>query len=576
MLYLDQDDPQQALHYFEDAVRLDGSQASAYLGLAQTFRRLGKDKQADAARQQYLQLSPVAQALVEANDLVVNGEMENAEQICERVLKEHPTNTDVLRLLARIASEDGRYVVAEGLLKRIIKLAGDYYQPYSDLGRFLGERGRIPEAVEMLEKAVALDGTVVATQQSRGDFLAILGKSGDALQAYDAVLQLNPDYPPAVSGRGHMLRILGRQEEAIAAYETCTSTRPEFGDAWWSLASLKAYRFSADQIDAMRAQLDSTTVDKNSRISFYFAMARACEDRNDFDKAWQNYVLGNSLKRAQIQYDPVQSEMSHDSILKIFERNFLNSIDIPESGGPTPIFILGMPRSGSTLLEQILASHSLVEGSGELPYIVMMSDALGGRNADGKKYPEVLTDMSADQLASLGKSYLYHSKTNRPENLPCFTDKMPANFAHVGLIHLTLPNAKIIDARRHPLDTCVANFRQLYAQGKNQAYDLNEFAEYFLDYVRVMHHWDAVLPGRVLKVQYEDVVADLEGQTRRMLEYCELPWEDECLSFHQSSRPVNTASADQVRQPIYSDSVAYWKNYESHLADVKEILAPVL
>ncbi len=576
MLYLNLDEPKTARRYFEDAIRLDGSQASAYSGLANAFKRLGKAEQADAARQQYLKLSPVAKALAQANKLVASGDMTRAEQICERELKEHPTNTDVLRLLARIASEDGRYVVAEGVLKRIVKLAADHYQPYSDLGRFLGERGRMSEAVEMLQKAVQLDSKVIASQQQLGDFLAILGKSADALEAYNKALQLDPDYPPALVGSGHMLRIAGRSDEAINAYETGIALRPKYGDAWWSLASLKNYRFSVEQFDQIRARLDSSTLDKNSRISFHFAMARACEDRDDFDSAWQNYVLGNSLKRAQIQYDPVQSEMSHDSIIEFFTRNFLDSAKVSESDGPTPIFIVGMPRSGSTLLEQILASHSQVEGTGELPYIIMMSDALGGRNAAGEKYPEVLADMNADQIVSLGKSYIYHSKTNRPENLPCFTDKMPAIFAHIGLIHIALPHAKIIDARRHPLDTCVANFRQLYAQGKNQSYDLNEFAEYFMDYVRVMHHWDEVLPGRVLKVQYEDVVADLEGQTRRMLEYCELPWQDECLSFHQNSRPVNTASADQVRQPIYSDSVAYWKNYESHLADIKEILAPVL
>ena len=576
MLYLNLDEPKTALRYFEDAIRLDGSQASAYSGLANAFKRLGKDEQADAARQQYLKLSPVAKALAEANKLVASGDMTRAEQICERELKEHPTNTDVLRMLARIASEDGRYVIAEGVLKRIVKLAASHYQSYSDLGGFLGERGRFPEAVEMLEKAVALDATVIASQQRLGDFQAILGKSADALEVYDTALQLDPGYPPALAGRGHMLRILGRREDAVDAYEACIRVSPAFGESWWSLASLKSYRFSVEQIKEIRARLDSSTLDKNSRISFHFAMARACEHRDDFDNAWQNYVLGNSLKRAQIQYDPVQSEMSHDSIIKFFGRNFLDGAKVSESDGPTPIFIIGMPRSGSTLLEQILASHSQVEGTGELPYIVMMSDALGGRNPAGKKYPEVLAEMNADQIASLGKSYIYHSKTNRPENLPRFTDKMPANFAHVGLIHIALPHAKIIDARRHPLDTCVANFRQVYAQGKNQTYDLNEFAEYFMDYVRVMNHWDEVLPGRVLKVQYEDVVADLEGQTRRMLEYCELPWQDECLSFHQSSRPVNTASADQVRQPIYSDSVAYWKNYESHLAEVKEILAPVL
>lgn len=576
MLYLHENAPRKALRYFETAIRLDGSQASAYGGLAKTLLSLGKDELAQAAQQKYLKLSPVAQALAAASELMSKDQTAEAEKICEDILKKNPTNTDVLRLLARIASEDGRNVVAEGLLKRIVKLSASHHQPYSDLGRFLGERGRIPEAIEMLEQAVALDATVMLNQQRLGDFLAILGKPADALEVYNTALQLDPDHPPALTGRGHMLRILGRREDAIGAYEASITTHPEFGDAWWSLASLKDHRFSSEQVVQMHARLDSGKLDKNSEISFCFALARACEDDHDFDAAWQHYETGNSLKRTQVQYDPVKTEMSHDAIIEFLDRTLLESKSTPAADGPAPIFIVGLPRSGSTLLEQILASHSQVEGTGELPYIVMMSEALAGPHADGKKYPQVLADMTAAQLASLGKSYVYHAKANRKYDLARFTDKMPANFAHVGLIHLALPNAKIIDARRHPLDTCIGNYRQLFAQGKNQSYDLNEFAEYLLEYIRVMTHWDEVLPGRVLKVQYEDVVDDVEAQTKRMLDFCDLPWEDACLDFYESSRPVNTASADQVRVPIYGDAVGFWKNYDSRLADVKEILAPVL
>ena len=235
-----------------------------------------------------------------------------------------------------------------------------------------------------------------------------------------------------------------------------------------------------------------------------------------------------------------------------------------------------MPRSGSTLVEQILASHSEVEGTGELPFIAMMSNSIGGPRSSTREYPHAVNDLSQDQLESLGKAYLYHSRNHRPLNLPRFTDKMPANFAHVGLIHLALPNARIIDVRRHPLDTCVGNYRYLFSQGKNQSYDLNELAEFYLEYDRLMAHWNDVLPGQILTVQYEDVVADVEQQTRRMLDFCDLSWEDGCLKFFENQRPVNTASSEQVRVPVYSDAVAFWKNYESRLDDLKEILAPVL
>jgi tetratricopeptide (TPR) repeat protein len=576
MLFLHEGANEKAVGYFQDAIRLDGSQADAYSGLAKALARLGDNEGAEEAQKEYLKLSPVAQALEQANKLLAAGQSDRAEKICNDLSKQQPNNIKVLRLLARMASDDGRHLIAEGLLKRILKLAASDYRCYLDLGLYLGERGRYPEAVELLEKAVTLEPGVVSNQQRLGDFLAIIGRSADALSVYETALKLDSDYPPALVGRGHMLRILGRKDEAVKSYESGIAMRPSFGDAWCSLASLRNYRFSQDQFDEMRIQLESTGDDVNSNISFHFALARAHEADEDFEGAWQHYELGNSAKRSAVQYDPVQIETSHDAIIEFFDRDFIERRGPPVGEGPAPIFILGMPRSGSTLLEQILASHSDVEGAAELPYIGLLSEALGGPRSNGKQYPAVLADMTPDQFVSFGKSYIYYSRSNLPKKTQRFTDKMPANFAHVGLIHLALPNAKIIDARRHPLDVCVGNYRQLFAQGKNHAYDLNECAEYFLDYTRVMNHWDEVLPGRVLKVQYEDVVTDLEGQARRMLEYCELPWEDACLNFHKTSRPVNTASSEQVREPIYSDAVGYWQNYEQHLADVKEILAPAL
>ena len=277
-----------------------------------------------------------------------------------------------------------------------------------------------------------------------------------------------------------------------------------------------------------------------------------------------------------MQYDPVNVETKHDRLIEVFTAGLLQEKISRETVGPTPIFILGVPRSGSTLIEQILASHSMVEGAGELPQIVMISAALGKNRSDDIEYPESLRQMNREALASLGKTYMEQTAPHRHEDLPYFTDKMPANFSHAGFIQLILPNAKIIDARRNPLDTCVGNYRQLFAQGKKQTYDLQELGEHYLQYIRMMDHWDEVLPGRLLHVQYEDVVGDLESQVRRILEYCGLPWEDACLNFFESDRAVNTASAEQVREPIYKDAVGYWKHYKSHLDELLEVLAPVL
>ena len=576
MLCLTEGNAERAEQYFDEAIRLDGNQASAYAGLAQALARLGKYDAARRAKQRHMQLSPIAQALAKANRLRATGQLAEAEKICDEISKQHPANSDILRLQANIAAEDGRKIIAEGLLKRIIQISPDNSRPYADLGRFFGQQDRYPEAVDALRKSIELDSSVVGSHQLLADYLSILGHSAEALQSYDVALQLYPDYAPALVGRGHMLRILGHWDDAIAAYEKAIEIYPKFGDAWWSLASLKRYRFSPGQVKQMHASLDASAENIASEISLHFALARSFEDDNDFESAWQHYELGNAKKRKTIKYNMVRTEISHDAVIDFFDRDLFENRSPPDSDGPAPIFIVGMPRAGSTLLEQILASHSQVEGAAERPYIAMLSKTLGSKRSGEKVYPEVLADMTDEQIASVGKAYLYYSEGNRPQKLPRFTDKMPSNFSYVGMIRLALPNAKIIDSRRHPLAVCVANYRQLYAKGKNHAYDLNECAEYLLEYDRVMNHWNEVLPSYVLRVQYEDVINDVEAQVKRVLDFCELPWEDECLKFYETERPVNTASMEQVREPIYSDAVSYWKHYEAHLDEIKEILAPVL
>jgi len=571
---------EQAVHFFEEAIRLDEDQPSAWSGLADALMREGKAEPAQEARRRFLDLSPTGRMLTDASHCWRAGDTARAEELCEEVLKKDPANMDALRLLASIATEDERFVIAEGLLKRIVKLSQNHYLAHSNLGRFLGDRGRIPEAIEEMRLAVKLDPAIVDNHRILGDLLSLVGNTQDALEAYENALRVDPDEASALAGRGHAMRILGKSAEAIEAYEQCTTLRPEIGDAWWSLATMRGYSFSDQQLATMQGQLESTDIDKNTRIYMAFALARDAESQEQYADAWAFYERGNQFKREQVKYDPVTTEITHNSMIQTCDAELLarsGSVDLSEPG---PIFILGMPRSGSTLIEQILASHSMVEGGGELPYIVMLTSTLGGQQEKPKgkarRYPEILEDMTADQLLAVGQSYLYHTRPHRKQKLPFLTDKMPANFTHVGLIHMALPHARIIDARRHPLDTCVGNFRQFFAQGKNMTYDMYEMADYYLEYHRIMAHWDKVLPGRVLRVRYEDVVADLEGQTRRLLDYCGLPFEDACLDFHRNERPVNTASSEQVRQPIYADSVGYWKKFESQLEEIQEILAPAI
>jgi tetratricopeptide (TPR) repeat protein len=575
-LFLIRKEPEKAVHHFSQAIRLDGGQAAAYSGLASALAQLGRSAEAKAAHQQFIERSPVAGKLLEADQLLRDDDSPGAERLCNDLLRKEPENTQVLRMLARIASDDGRFVIAERHLRRVIELSPNEYSPHTELGRFLLEQSRFPEAIEMFEHAASLNDSMADNFRFLGDALAVIGRSAEALTSYQRALQLQPEDPQALAGQGHMSRIAGDRADAVASYEKCTAVQPEFGDAWWNLASMKGYRLSNEQVQTIRSQLTSDDLSADSEVGMRFALARASEARGNFDEAWREYCLGNSLKREHINYDPVQTEVTHDAIIKQFTGEFLDRGRPDTVSQHTPIFILGMPRSGSTLIEQVLASHSMVEGTGELPYVVMLSSSLGGQRSDGLRYPEVISELTEEQLESLGKAYHYHSSVHRKQNLPFFTDKMPANFSHVGLIHMMLPTAKIIDARRHPMANCVANFRQLYAQGKNQTYDLVELAEYFLEYIRIMDHWQEVLPGRVLLVDYEEVVADFDGQARRLLDFCELEWEDTCLDFHNNPRPVNTASAEQVREPLYTDAVDFWKHYEPQLEPIREILEPVL
>ena len=575
LLYLNQNKPETAIGCFERAIALDADQASAFRGLSTALQQSGRQDEAQAALEKFLALSPTHDSIAQARLLHADGETQRAESICADVLKREPENTSALRMLAIIASDDEQFVVAEGLLRRIIKLLPDSIGAIRELGRFLAERSRFPEAIQLLEQAEKLDASNAQLQLMLGDMYLIVGRTADALQSYEKCLELSPDEPMALLGRGHMLRIIGDRDDAEASYRRCISVRSEIGNAWWSISSLHGYHASDDEVARMQENIDAGSPNTESEVAFRFALARAYERRDDYERAWQQYELANTAKRRLVSYDPVEIEVRHSKMRKVFSAEFCRQLPATDATAKSSVFILGMPRSGSTLIEQILASHSLVEGAGELPYIIMMS-AVDKNRPDRTQYPEMVAELDASQLAGLGKSYLYHASTHCSEDRPYFTDKMPANFSHVGLIHSILPGARIIDTRRDPLATCVANYRYLFASGKNQSYDLMELAEYYLQYVQMMDHWNTVLPGVVLRVQYEEVVDDLESQVRKILNFCGLEFEQDCLEFHKSDRVVNTASSEQVRQPIYRSGVDFHQNYDSHLDVLREILAPIL
>jgi tetratricopeptide (TPR) repeat protein len=384
-----------------------------------------------------------------------------------------------------------------------------------------------------------------------------------------------PDDPASLMGLGHVLKTVGRGQEAVAAYRACLDVRPGAGEVWWSLANLKTLKFDAADEARMNAALDAPGLAENQRVSIHFALGKAREDAKDYAAAFAHYLEGNTRKRALVRYDPVQTEKINDRLISVFTREFLAEKRDQGAPDPDPIFIVGLPRSGSTLVEQILASHSAVDGTAELAALGRVAMDIGRFRSDGVVYPEAVRDLDRADFAALGRAYLARAQRYRGKR-PYFTDKMPNNFANVGLIALILPNAKIVDARRHPLDSCMGSFKQLFARGQTFTYDLFELGEYYLQYDRMMRWWDEVLPGRVLRVNYEDVILDQEAQTRRLLDFCGLPFEEACLSFHLTERAVNTASSEQVRQPLYKGSLGSWRRFAPFLRDLERQLAPVI
>jgi hypothetical protein len=374
------------------------------------------------------------------------------------------------------------------------------------------------------------------------------------------------------------LKTAGRREEGIRAYLRTIDLVPTCGEAYWSLANLKTFHFDPQDLLDMRAQLGRPDLKTEDRYHFHFTMGKALEDEKDYAGSFEHYAQGNALRRAELDYDRDKNREHVSRSRSLFTRAFFESRSGYGSAATDPIFIVGLPRSGSTLLEQILSSHSRVEGTMELPDVAIIARTLPGmkQSSDPVRYPEALADLSADELRALGEHYLAHTRVHRKTAAPFFIDKMPNNFAHIGLIHLMLPNAKIVDARRHPLGCCFSGFKQHFARGQSFTYDLAELGAYYRDYVELMAHFDHVLPGRVHRVLYERLIEDTEGEVRRLLDYCGLEFEPACLHFYENDRAVRTASSEQVRTPIFRDGLDQWRHYEPWLAPLEATLGPVL
>ena len=566
----------EGLESLDRAAELEPGSASVRFKKGKVLDGLGRNDEASKAFEDSFKLTPHKEELVRGLRLQRMGNIKEAERIYRGVLVQDPDNVDALRLLAGVAMRAKQWGDAEVLLEKALDKAPDFYQCWMDLGAARQERDRTDDALEAFSRAMRLEPMRAEPYAAAATTNAMAGRHEEALDLYTEALSHDESLAQAHAGLGHTLKTIGKQAEAIDAYRTCLKFNPWHGETWWSLANLKTFRFDAGDIAEMEEQIADERLGSEHRANFLFALGKAHEDQGDYARAFDYYRQGNENRRERENYDPVYTADSHDQFIEVFTREFL---DLREGcGDPSnaAIFIVGLPRSGSTLIEQILGSHPDVEGTHELPDLGRVARSTATSRQDRKAYPAVLTTLEDSELEQLGSEYLERTKRHRVSEAPRFTDKMPNNFAHIGLLSLILPNAKIINARRHPLDSCFGSYKQLFARGQPFTYDLFELGEFYLEYERLMRHWHEVLPGKVLDVQYEDVVDDLENQVRRLLEYCELPWNDACLRFYESDRAVKTASSEQVRQPIYASSKHRWRNYEAELQPLIEILEPVL
>ncbi|MGA0602025.1 sulfotransferase [Caulobacter sp. KR2-114] len=567
-----------AIAALERAVALKPDLADAWRLLADQKRLLGDDRGAEAATDRQLQASVSDPELLRAAGALLEGRLAVAERLLRDFLKRHPADVAALRMLAEIGARLGRYEDAEVLLARALELAPEFDAARFNYATVLYREGKPEPALAELDTLMAKRPQDPNYRTLKAAALNHLGEHRQSIGIYEALLAEYPRQPKGWMSYGHALKTLGRQDDAIAAYRRSIEQAPNLGEAYWSLANLKTVRLGPADVAAMRAQLDRSDISDDDRFHLHFALGKALEDAGEFEPSFEHYRLGNALRRKRLDYDADETSRQVQRAKALFTADFFAERAGQGSPAPDPIFIVGLPRAGSTLIEQILASHSAVEGTMELPDVMAIARRVGGGRIRGEEatYPAQLATLSPEELAALGEEFLQRTRVHRKLGRPFFIDKMPNNFQHTGLIHLMLPRAKIIDARRHPMGGCFSGFKQHFARGQGFTYDLTDVGRYYADYVELMAHFDAVLPGRVHRVIYEAMVADPEAEVRRLLDYCGLPFEAGCLRFYENDRAVRTASSEQVRRPIFTEGVDQWRNYEPWLDPLKAALGPVL
>lgn len=569
--------PDAALAEMRRAVALEPDLPDAWRAIGDHLVVRGDTRGADLAYAQHIRASTHDPKLLTAASALVDGRIAQAEALLRTHLKQFPTDVAAIRMLAEVAARLGRKADAEVLLERCLELSPSFHAARFHYAIVLQRQNKLPAALRQID---LLDEAAPRNAAYRNLRAVVLGKVGEyrqSLEIYAEVLARHPGEARIWLSYGHTLATAGRHEDSVDAYRRSIKLSPNLGEAYWSLANLKTFRFDGMEVEAMKARLAGVLSD-DDRFHFDFALGKALEDRGEYAESFAHYARANHLRRARFDYAAEETTAFVRRSKELFTREFFAARAGQGNASPDPIFIVGLPRAGSTLIEQILASHSSVEGTMELSEIIMMAARLAGprKPAEGPKYPGILRDMTPVELHAFGARYLDETRIQRKTGRPFFIDKMPNNFLHVGLIHLALPNAKIIDARRHPMACCFSVFKQQFALGNHFSYGLEDLGSYYRDYVDLMHHIDGVLPQKVHRVIYENMIEDTEGEVRRLLDFCGLPFEDECLRFYENDRPVRTASSQQVRRPIFREGIDHWRHYETWLGPLRDSLGNVL
>jgi tetratricopeptide (TPR) repeat protein len=549
----------------------------AWLALADQLRIRGDADAADRAYARHIKAATRDPRLLGAAGALCNNRIPEAEALLRAHLAQQPNDVAALRMLAEVAARLVRYSDSQRLLERCLELAPSFDAARHNYATVLNRQGRSAEALQQCARLLAKEPHKPEYRSLHAAISANLGDYAQAISAYESVLREYPQQPKLWMSYGHALRTMGKVPQSIAAYRRALSLESTLGEAWWSLANLKTFRFSDADVLVMRQALSRGDLSDEDRLHFEFALGKALEDAASYEESFTHYAAGNALRRSQHGYDSGENSRFVLRSKELLTRQFF--AERAGAGAPVrdPIFIVGLPRAGSTLIEQMLASHPLVEGTMELPQLPKIARELAGpRQEEEGVFLKRLAAFNRDELRALGERYLAETRIMRKTDAPFFIDKMPNNCMYVGLIHLILPNAVIIDARRHPLGCCFSCFKQHFARGQWFTYGLDDLGSYYRDYVELMAHFDAVLPGRVGRVFYEDVIADPEKELRRLLEHCALPFEPACLKFYENERAVRTASSEQVRQPIFREGVEHWRHYEPWLDPLKQALGDVL